>query len=133
MQLTLPMMSRPFVFGKIAKFAHSAIPMPLKVFFYILNSKRTAFFLLSCFTSLKVMMFYFLISKRICLCIAISFAAFSFHNAVRRKNMQIFVRNGPNHKILAHCIKNPNFDAILLHVSSACCNQLENGINLKKL
>ena len=40
------------------------------------------------FTSLKVMIFYFLLSKRICLCMAIDFAAFSCHNAVRRKSMQ---------------------------------------------
>ena len=72
------------------------------------------------------MIFYFLLSKRICLCMAISFAAFSCHNAVRRKNMQIFVKNGKNHEILAQGVKN----RIFMHVSSAWCNHLENGIKL---
>ena len=64
-------------------------------------------FLLSHFTSLKVIIFYFLLSKQICLCTAIGFAAFSCHNAqLVEKNMLIFAKKDQNHKIPAHCVKN---------------------------
>ena len=86
---------------------------------YTRQQKKRIFFL-SPFTSLKVMIFYVLLNKRICLCMAIGFAAFSCHNAIRRKQiMRIFVKNGQNHKSLAHCVKNGILNAILLHVSSA--------------
>ena len=49
------------------------------------RQQKKRIFLLSRFTSLKVMIFYFLLGKRICLCMAIGFAAFSRHNAVRQK------------------------------------------------
>ena len=52
------------------------------------------------------------IRKRICLCKAIGFAAFPGHNAIRPKKMQIFVKNGQNHKLLAHCVENRFFHAI---------------------
>ena len=76
------------------------------------------------------MIFYILLSKLIRLCMAIGFAAFSCHNANHGKNMQIFVKNGQNHKIIANPVTNRIFNAILLHVSWAWCNQLENGIKL---
>ena len=76
-------------------------------------------FLLSGFTSLTVMSFYILLSKQMCICIAIGFAAFPCHNPISRKNMLIFVKKGQNHKLVAHCVKNQIFNAILLHVSSA--------------
>ena len=60
---------------------------------------------------------------------AIDFAAFSCHNAIRRKKyMPNFVKKGQNHKILAYCVRKPIFNAILLDVSSAWCNELENSI-----
>ena len=65
------------------------------------RQQKKRIFLLSRFTSLKVMIFSFLLSKRICLCMA-----FSCHNAIRRKNMQSIVKNGQSHKILAQCVKN---------------------------
>ena len=58
-------------------------------------------------------------SKQICLCMAIGFAALYCHNAISRKHMLTFVKKGPNHKILAHCVKKPIFNAILLHVGSS--------------
>ena len=79
------------------------------------------------------MIFYFLLSKGICLCMAIGFAAFSCNNSICRKNMQIFVKNGKNHRILAHCVKNQICNVILLHMSSAWCTQLENGIKRQKI
>ena len=36
---------------------------------------------------------------------AIGFAAFPRDNGIRRKNMQSFVKNGPNLRILAHYVK----------------------------
>ena len=58
----------------------------------VYSTAKETHILLSRFTSLKVMIFYFLLSKQICLCMAIGFAAFSCHNAIGRKNMLIFVK-----------------------------------------
>ena len=55
------------------------------------------------------MIFYFLLSKLISLCMAIGFAAFS---------CQSFVKNSQNHKILAHCDKTQICNTILLPVRS---------------
>ena len=48
----------------------------------IFDSKANAYF-----TSIKVMIFYLLVSTQIFLCMAIGFAAFSCHNAISRNNM----------------------------------------------
>ena len=58
---------------------------------------------------------------------AIGFAAFSCHNAISRKQTKAHFcpkkkekkKKDQNHKILAHCVKNLIFNAILLHVSTA--------------
>ena len=76
----------------------------------MLDSKRNAYFYYTLIKSNDK--FYFLLSKPICLCLAISFATFSCHTAIRRKNILMFVmfvKNGQTHKILAHCVKKSNF------------------------
>ena len=90
------------------------------------TAKETHIFTIS-FYLIKSNDILLLLSKLICLCMAIGFTAFSCHNAIHRNNMQIFVKNSQKNKILAHCVKNRIFNAMLLHVSSAWCNQLENG------
>ena len=74
------------------------------------------------------MILYVLLSKRICM--AIGFAAFTCDNTIRRKHMQIFVKKGQTHKILAHWVKTRIFNANLLHMSSVWRNQMENDKKL---
>ena len=52
-------------------------------------------FLVFRFTSLKVLIFYPLLSKKICLCTAFGFAAFSRHNAIGRKKYTDFCQERP--------------------------------------
>ena len=54
----------------------------LRVNFYIYLTAKETHILLFRFASLNVIVNYFLLSKQICLCIAVGFAAFSCHNAI---------------------------------------------------
>ena len=48
------------------------------------------------------MIFYCLLSKQICLCIAIGFTAFSCHNVISRKNVLIFYKPEDHWSCIAH-------------------------------
>ena len=75
-----------------------------------MQQQKKRIFLLFRFTSLKVIIFYFLLSKQICHCMAIGFAAFSCQNAVCRRNYADF------------CQKKAKITKFLLMVSGTQCS-----------
>ena len=72
----------------------------LKVYRIYTRQQKKRIFLLSHFTSLKVMIFYFLLSFDLPMN-GYWFCSIFLSQCNSSKNLQIFVQNGQNHKILA--------------------------------
>ena len=92
------------------------------------GQQKKHIFLLFRFTSFKIIIFNVLLSKQICLCMAVGFPAFSCQNSISQQIYVDFCQKGKNHKIVDKCVKNPIFSVILLHMSSAWYNKLQNNI-----
>ena len=76
----------------------------------ILDSKKKRIFLVFHFTSLKLIIFYCLrLSKPICLCMEVYFAAFSCHNAISRKKIADFCRKKPKSQNSSSLCQETNF------------------------
>ena len=99
----------------------------------IYSTVKETYILFFCFPSLKLIMFYFVLSKQIFFVWMLVCSIFLPLYAINRKHIVIFVKKDENYKSFAKCVTNPIFNKILLHVTAARCNKLENVIKHSRI
>ena len=92
------------------------------------RQQKKRIFLFFRFVALKVILFFFLLSNSAAYVWLLVLKHFLVKTQFVENVTRIFIKNGLTYKILANCVKNLIFNANLLHVISAWCNKLENGI-----